>query len=134
MSALHCPHPMFFPVIGAAYPTARARSRLAEIALCQPGERMEFRRERAGRDGKRSVGVYSARGIQIGYVYEGRADWLAGQIAVARAIFQCADTFGAVIHATFDGSTPALPEAPQRMTRARSRPPAEPVDDFCGIF
>lgn len=124
---------MSLAVVGATYPTARARSRRGEIAICQPGEPIEFRRERAGRDGRRSVGVYSARGVQIGYVHADGADRIAAQIAVARGVFQGADTFGAIIYATFDGSTPTLPLSRNR-ARKIVRPPAEPVDEFCDIL
>ncbi|AOF97023.1 hypothetical protein [Sphingobium sp. RAC03] len=119
-------------VIGADYPNPRGAARRAEIALCQPGEVLEFRRERSTIEGKRAVGVYSPRGIQIGYAHPGDADELAGMVAVARAVFQTADTWGAVIRVTLDGSTPSLP-VPKQRTRY-VRPPAEPADEYCDIF
>ncbi|WP_461159275.1 HIRAN domain-containing protein [Sphingobium sp. TomMM35A] len=120
------------PVVGAALPTARGAARLAEIAACRPGETLELRRERGTRGGKRAVGVYSPRGVQIGYVSPSQADRVAGMVAIARAIFQRPDTFGAVARITFDGSTPVLPE-PKPKPR-RDPPPRPPADEFCGIF
>lgn len=119
-------------VIGADYPNHRGAARRAEIALCQPGDVLEFRRERSTIEGKRAVGVYSPRGVQIGYAHPGEADEIAGLIAVARAVFQTADTWGAVIRVTLDGSTPTLP-APIPRSR-HVRPPAEPADEYCDIF
>ena len=119
-------------VMGIERATARAAARREEIARCQPGERLELRRERGTRGGRRVVGVYSARGVQIGYVFPEAAERVAGQIAVARAIFQCAETFGAVARITLDGSTPALP--PPRPKPERRDPPRPPRDEFCDIF
>lgn len=91
-----------------------------------------MRRERGTRGGKRVVGVYSARGAEIGYISPGDADRLAGLVFAARAIFQGADTFGAIARVTFDGSTPSLPQPkpkPQRIT-----PPRPTADEYCDIF
>ena len=119
-------------VIGADYPNSRGTTRRAEIALCQPGDVLEFRRERGTIEGKRAVGVYSPRGVQIGYAHPGDADELAGMVAVARAVFQTADTWGAVIRVTLDGSTPTLPTPKPRPRYVR--PPAEPADEYCDIL
>ncbi|MET0249207.1 MAG: hypothetical protein ABW164_05710, partial [Sphingobium sp.] len=82
--------------------------------------------------GQRVVGVYSADGVQLGYVASERSDEIAGQVAVARAIFQRADTFGAVIRVTLDGTTPTLPVRPE--PRRFPAPPVPPPDEYCGIF
>ncbi len=111
--------------------TPLAAARLAEIAKCRPGEILELRRERHKVRGGRAVGVYSPRGIQIGYVSSPYADHIAGQVAVARAVFQRPDSFGAVIALTLDGTAPALPQP--KPERPRGQPVPEPVDDFCEI-
>lgn len=53
-------------------------------------------------------------------------------VSIARAIFQDAQPFGAVIRVTLDGTTPTLP--PARQPRENRKPAAEPVDRFCDIF
>ncbi|WP_257556381.1 HIRAN domain-containing protein [Sphingobium sp. CFD-2] len=125
------PSPASIAIVGADLPTGRAARRRAEIAACRPGERLEFRREPGMRAGKRIVGVYSPRGVQIGYVLPAQVDRVAGLVSIARAIFEREDSFGAVARATFDGSAPSLPQpAPSR----RIEPPREPVDEYCDIF
>lgn len=119
-------------VVGAHFPTARAALRRAEIAACQPGDRLELRRERRDRSGGWKISVYSPRGVQIGYVMPNQAEWCAGRLSVAQAIFQCSETFGAVARVTFDGSAPMLPRPkPKPERREPHRPPR---DEFCDIF
>jgi len=121
-----------YAVVGANHPSQRGKSRAAEIACCAPGDVLTLRREPRKVGGCRVVGVYSADGIQLGYVSSDQSDEIAGQVAVARAIFQRADTFGAVIRMTLDGTTPTLP-----VRREPKRFPASPVpppDEYCGIF
>ncbi|MFC3793337.1 hypothetical protein [Sphingobium agri] len=119
-------------VIGADLPTARASNRRAEIAKCNPGDVLQIRREAGRRGGCRMVGVYSPRGIQIGYLVPQQAEQTAGLVAVARAIFQRPDTFGAVARINFDGRAPTLPQ-PKPKPR-RDPPPQPPADEFCDIF
>lgn len=119
-------------IVGAHFPTTRAALRRAEIAVCQPGERLELRRERRDRSGGWKIGVYSPRGVQIGYVLPGQIEWSAGMLSTARAIFQGADTFGAVARVTFDGSAPMLPRPKPKPERRE--PPRPPADEYCDIF
>ncbi|AJR24575.1 hypothetical protein [Sphingobium sp. YBL2] len=125
------PGPSSIAIVGADLPNARAAKRRAEIAACRPGEPLELRRERGTRAGKRVVGVYSARGIEIGYVLPAQADRVAGLVSIARTIFEREDSFGAVARATFDGSAPTLP-APK--PKWKVEPVPEPADEFCDIF
>ncbi|QPI73948.1 hypothetical protein [Sphingobium sp. Cam5-1] len=119
-------------IVGADLSTAKAASRRAEIAACRPGEPLELKRRSGTRGGRRVVAVSSPRGIEIGYISPRDADRVAGLISVTRAIFQGADTFGAVGRFTFDGSAPALP-APKPKPERRERP-RPPIDEFCDIF
>ena len=130
-------------VVGADYANKRGPGRRFEIALCLPGEPVELRREPKNPADSRAIGVYSMRDVQIGYIQAEYAQWIGGQIAVVRAIFQRADTFGAVIRATFDGSTPVLPVEKPKPARPQMAdldgyggddwPPREPKDDYGGI-
>ncbi|WP_416463942.1 hypothetical protein [Sphingomonas sp. VDB2] len=119
-------------IAGASYPNHRGAERRAEIAQCRPGDPLTFRRLRGPADGKRSVGVYSERGVQVGYVSPDDLAKMPGLVSVGRAVFQSADTWGCVIRASADGSTPALPQpkpSPQIIY-----PPRPPVDEYCDIF
>jgi len=119
-------------IVGPDLTTSRAARRRAEIAACRPGEPLELKRRSGMRGGSRVVAVYSPRGIEIGYISPRDADRVAGLISITRAIFQNADTFGAIGRFTFDGSAPALP-APKSKTERRE-PPRPPADEFCDIF
>lgn len=119
-------------IAGADYPNHRGAERRAEIALCQPGDPLTFRRLRGAAGGKQSVGVYSERGVQLGYVGPDDLAQMPGLASIGRAIFQSADTWGCVIRATADGSTPVMP--PPRATPKLIVPPRPPRDEYCGIF
>lgn len=122
------------PVVGADRVTVRSAERRAEIDCARPGDPLTLRRERGVRGGRPVVGVYSERGVQLGYIWPDRVQEVAGLVAVARAIFRSADTFGCIIHITVDGSTPVLP-APLRQPERRAQVPAAPKrDEFAGIF
>ncbi|MGB3931257.1 MAG: HIRAN domain-containing protein [Sphingobium sp.] len=135
--------PQSLAVVGAQYPNKRGPDRRFEIAMCRPGEPVELRREPKNPADSRAIAVYSARDIQIGYIQADYAQWIGGQLAVIRAVFQRPDTFGAVIRVTFDGSVPVLPEQGLRAEGPRRPPPAtdgdddwpppEPRDEFGGI-
>lgn len=136
--AAYVPH-MFdvafsLPVMAGRQKTARGASRQTEIAMARPGDALTLRRENGTRGGRPMVGVYSDRGEQMGYISPDRAQDVAGLVAVARAIFRRADTFGCVIDITVDGSTPALP-ATARQPDRQARPQVEARrDEFASIF
>lgn len=134
---------MSLAVVGADYPNKRGPGRRFEIAISAPGDPVTLERELKNPADSRAIGVYSVRGVQIGYIPAEQAQWIGGQIAVIRAIFQRADTFGAVIRVTFDGSAPVLPVEKHLDRRRNSSsvapdadddwPPRAPEDDFGGI-
>jgi hypothetical protein len=121
-----------FIIVGADFSTRRAPGRRAEIALCVPGDALGLKRERWPIGGKPAVGVYSRRGNQIGYIWPADAELVFGLVDQARAIFQGAESIGAIVRLTFDGSLPALalPKPKPRLII----PPREPRDDYCEIF
>lgn len=111
-------------VVGADYPNKKGPTRRFEIALCKPGESVELIPEPRNPADYRAVAVFSARGVQIGYLTAercGRIGTLIRDGREVRAIFQWATSYGAVIRVAFDGEEPDLP----------SRPPApsEPIDE-----
>lgn len=100
-------------VVGADFPNKRGPGRRFEIAMCSPGEHIELIPEPRNPADPRAVAVFSARGIQIGYLTAercGRIGQLIRQGREVRAIFQQATPYGAVIRAAFDGEVPELPE------------------------
>lgn len=127
-------------VVGADYANKRGPGRRFEIVLCAPGEPVELRPEPKNPADSRAIGVYSARGVQIGYVQAEQAQWIGGHLAEIKAIFQRSDRFGAVIRVTFDGSDPVLPAEKPTPRPAPPPPlpegydddwpPREPADDF----
>ncbi len=98
-------------VVGADFPNKRGPARRFEIALCKPGERIELRPEPRNPADPRAVAVFSARGIQIGYVPAERAALVGAALREGRmmAIFQSASQWGATVRASLDGSEPTLP-------------------------
>ena len=124
---------MSLAVIGADYPDARGPTRRFEMVLCAPGELIELRREPKHPADSRAIGVYSVRGFQLGYIRAEQAQWIGAMLGSAKAVFQAAEAFGAVIRVTFDESDPVLPVARQKPSRASDWPPPEPRDDFAGI-
>lgn len=121
-----------FIVTGAAFTTARAHGRRAEIGISAPGDALTLRRDPGTIGRKPAVGVYTARGRQIGYIQPHEVDLILPDIDKARAIFQSGETFGAVAQITMDGSKPTLPQ-PKPKPQLRM-PPAEPRDEYCGVF
>lgn len=121
-----------FIVTGAAFKTARAHGRHAEIGISAPGDALMLRRDPGMIGRKPAIGVYSTRGRQIGYIQPHEVDLILPDIDKARAIFQSGEVFGAVARITMDGSKPTLPQ-PKPKPQLRM-PPAEPRDEYCDIF
>ena len=102
-------------VVGVEYPnTDKAKSnRRFEIALCVPGEPVELRPDPKNKFDERAVGVFGARGTQLGYFpaeRSGRIGRLIREGREVRSVFQAPSAFGAWIRVAFDGELPVLPE------------------------
>ena len=81
--------------------------------MCIPGEPVDLRPEPDNPADERAVAVWSARGIQIGYVTAERAARVGQLLRSGRewaAVFQKPAAWGAVIRIAFDGEQPILPE------------------------
>lgn len=101
-------------VVGAAHPNKRGGNRRFEILLCAPGEPVELRPEPKNPADPNAIAVFSARGIQIGYLTAERAPWIGAMLGRGRdvtAVFQQATAAGAAIRVAFDGEAPVLPVA-----------------------
>ncbi|MFQ3894583.1 HIRAN domain-containing protein [Sphingobium sp. R-7] len=110
-------------VVGAQHENKSGPARIFEIALCQPGEPVDLRPEPKNPADPQAVAVYSARGIQIGYIRAERAPLIgkAMRDGIVQAIFQQKEKWGATIRAHLDGSDPVLP--PPTDSRAADWPP-----------
>lgn len=110
-------------VVGADHPNKSGPTRRFEIAMCKPGEPVELRPEPKNPADPNAVAVYSARGVQLGYLRAERAPFIARMIerGGVSAIFQSKDKWGATVRAHLDGSAPVLPEADD--SRAADWPP-----------
>lgn len=132
---------MSLAVVGVAFDNKRGPTRRFEIAICLPGEPVELRAEPKNPADSRAIGVYSMRGVQIGYIQAEKAQWIGTTLGSITAIFQRAESFGAVIRVTFDGSAPALPPEPLPRAACGSTggggddwPPPHPIDEFSDPF
>ncbi len=106
------PSELSLVVVGAAHPNADGSDRRFEILLCAPGEPIELRPEPTNRADPNAIGVFSSRGIQIGYLTDERAPWIGSKLASGidiRAVFQSKTDYGALIRANLEGADPVLP-------------------------
>ena len=55
-------------VVGISHPNANGSNRRFEAMLCVPGESVELRPEPKNKHDSNAVAVFSARGVQIGYL------------------------------------------------------------------
>ena len=110
------PRQLSLHVVGVAHLNKKGGSdRRFEILLCPPGEPIDLVPEPSNPADPQAVAVYSARGIQIGYLTAERAPWIGSMIKKGtdvRAIFQAAMPAGAAIRVGLDGEAPVLPPPP----------------------
>lgn len=119
-------------VVGVRYPNADKSNRRFEIMICPPGEVVELRLEPKNEHDPNAVSVWSARGIQIGYLSAERAPWIGGMMRQGReirSVFQSASEFGAVIRSAFDGAEPTLPDVQPSLPHSYRAPPITPSHD-----
>lgn len=101
-------------VVGITYANAdRSRSsRLYELLLCKPGDRIVLRLEPKNEHDPQAIAVFSERGIQVGYLAAERAPWVGRRIRRGEetvALFQGLVDNAAYIRVRFGGEQPTLP-------------------------
>lgn len=99
-------------VVGIPYDNGDGSSRRFELLLCAPGEPVELRPEPTNEHDPSAVAVFSARGVQLGYLSAERCGWVGrmiGEGAPCVAIFQEMLDASAVIRARLGGGSPTLP-------------------------
>lgn len=111
------PRQLSLLVRGVDHPNRRPKTRGTiprrfEIAASLPGEPVELVLEPDNPADPNAIMIFSARGIQLGYVAAERAPLIGKHIRQGdevRAIFQEATRQGAIIRVSLDGSEPILP-------------------------
>lgn len=99
-------------IVGLDFENTSGPSRRFELHMCQRGEPVELRPEPKNPADPQAVAVYSARGIQLGYLSAERAPWIGGMLKNGReieAVFQEITASGAALRIAFDGAIPELP-------------------------
>ncbi len=99
-------------VVGLDFPNERGPARRFELALIRPGEPVELRPEPRNPADPRAVGVWSARGVRLGFLSAERCGWIGGMIRdgrEVRAAFQGTAGRAAFVRVAFDGAEPVLP-------------------------
>ena len=111
---------MSLAVVGAQHPNADGSDRRFEILLCPPGEAVELRPEPTNKHDPLAIAVYSARGVQIGYLSAERCGRIGQLMRLGhevQAIFQGMSQEGPWIRVAFDGEAPALPSSSTVVSR-----------------
>lgn len=100
-------------VVGIDFPnTDKAKTnRRAELLFCNPGDRMDLLPEPKNAFDENAVAVFSANGIQVGYLTAERAPYIGGRIRHEpyAAVFQGMVESAAYIRLRFGGGAPTLP-------------------------
>ena len=101
--------------------TDKARTnRRSELLMSEPGDPVDLRPEPRNPHDANAVAVFSARGIQVGYLSAKRAPWIGRRLKAGEevaAVFQGISGAAAYIRIRFGGGAPTLPPAPPHRTR-----------------
>ncbi|MEJ7933527.1 HIRAN domain-containing protein [Sphingobium sp. AN558] len=110
-------------VVGVQFDNKKGPPRRFVVEMCTPGEPVELRPEPKNPADRNAIAVYSARGVQLGYLTAERAPMIgkAMRDGIVQAIFQRKEKWGATIRAHLDGSVPTLPDPAD--SRAADWPP-----------
>jgi hypothetical protein len=122
-------------VVGVGFANEDGTNRQSEALFCRPGDPVELRLEPKNRHDPRAVAVFSARGVQLGYLNAERASYIGGKLRQGEeyeAIFQAAEPTVTWIRAKIGGGSPKLPASgTAEPWTARPAPPARAGgDDF----
>lgn len=113
---------MTLAVVGIDFTnTDKARTnRRSELLMSKPGDPVDLRPEPRNPHDENAVAVFSARGIQVGYLSAERAPWIGRRLNAgedAAAVFQGVSGAAAFIRIRFGGGAPTLPASSPRGTR-----------------
>jgi hypothetical protein len=138
------PRPDFsLDVVGADFPNTGGGNRRFEILLCEWGERIDLVLEPKNPADPNAVAVFSARGIQIGYLRADRAPYIGSRLRLGndvQAVFQGPRPWGASIRINVEGHAPTplleaeAPAPPPQRERYASDRADEYVDPDPGFW
>ena len=120
---------MTLAVVGIDFPNddKSKSSRRMELLLCPPGEPVDLMLEPKNPHDSNAISVWSARGVQVGYINAERAPWIGNRIRSGeecQAVMQGLDGWSGFIRVRFGGDAPSLPPAPAIVPPPRRpRPP-----------
>lgn len=114
------------PICGERFANEDGSSRQAELALCEPGESVELRREPDNPKDNSAVAVVTSRGVCVGYLDRVKARWIGSKIDrgyEVRAIVERikgatlpGSPLGLVIRINLEGDEPELPDIDRGFT------------------
>jgi hypothetical protein len=137
------PRPDFsLDVVGADFPNAGGGNRRFEILLCEHGETIDLVLEPKNPADPNAVAVFSARGIQIGYLRADRAPYIGSRLRLGQDVqarFQGPRPWGASIRISVEGYPPAMlaepaTPAPPARQHGMHQPTEEGVDPDPGFW
>ena len=116
---MHDDRELSLAVVGINYENADGGNRRFEVELCAPGDPIHLHREPKNKHDEYAVAVFTARGVQIGYLTAERAPWIGAKLSAGEefvAVFQGLTATAAYVRIRFGGGAPTLPVQ-------RDRPP-----------
>ena len=124
-------------IVGIDFPNEdKSKSnRRMECMLCTLGDAVELWLEPTNPDDENAVAIFSARGVQLGYVSAERAPLIGKRMkeGEASAVFQAMHGSGAYIRIRFGGGVPTLPDPvtddPKRPPPWQAQPAQRPISD-----
>jgi hypothetical protein len=128
-------HPADFslPIVGIPYKNRDGSNRQFEVLLCERSEIVELRPEPKNQYDEHAIGVWSCRGVQMGYIPSQRAPYVGSLLRAGRnlyAVFQQLTQSGACIRIGVDGQ----PTLPKLISGADGKWHDDVVDDDYGFF
>lgn len=105
------PRQLTLPIVGVDFPNLKGPTRRFALDLLRPGDPVELRPEPKNPADRNAIAIYSAEGVQVGYLPAERAPFIGGQIARGdvAAIFQGKGSRGGFVRIGLDGVQPTLP-------------------------
>lgn len=120
-------------IVGIDFPNSDGTNRRSELMFSEVGEPIELRPEPKNKHDELAVAVYSARGVQVGYVTAERAPLIGSRLrdgVPVIAIYQGLVGSAGYARVRFDGEQPTLPIRPDPV----GSPVRDTAADDCGFY
>lgn len=128
-----CMRELTLAIVGIDFANTDGSNRRSELMFTDIGAPLELRPEPKNQHDDLAVAVFSARGVQVGYVTAERAPTVGSKIragADVRAIYQGLVGGAGYARVRFDGMDPTLPNKPDPI----GAPVAHDTADDCGFY